>query len=288
MTKIYGFSWPSGMYGHFLIKHITSDPNYYPPLPKNAEFMAMRESKYNSYESSSVLEHLKIWIDQDPEFLIPPHITDEMKEQADIQFSEKNVCTRMLHAHGQFPINLNRLQRVRLYVTDSTDLLMAFLMKVIKTYSLSVPQWNHTWWEEYIPKKAKVKQEWIPILLEDVSKISFLEIDMTYAGFDVLSEYIPYMFNEYSNQATDKIKYNDWVYLNPAELFKNPEAEMPKWKETLDLQNDFDFSELRAYHQRNLDLIHREFGKSFDEIANGDYINDTIEYCTKYLHFYPR
>ena len=284
MKKIYLLSWPAGMFGHFMIANISKDPNYYPEIPK----MTDRVNTHNSYDSCSILENLEVWPDMDDDYVIPPFLSDEKKRLVDIHYSEKNVCSRILHRHTNHPINLNRLQRVRLFASDQKDLLFCLLMKTIKTYSLYVPAWNHVWWEENIPIKTK-NPEMLPVQLEDVSKLSFLDVDMSYSGDKTITEHITRLYNHYVNEeGSAPNRFDDWIYLNSCELMHNPEKEMPVWKEKLDLANDFNFDELKAYYQRNVDLIQREYGKSFEEIASGNFIQDMIDYCERYTIFYKK
>jgi hypothetical protein len=81
---------------------------------------------------------------------------------------------------------------------------------------------------------------------------------------------------------------DDWTYLDPVKLLINPEEHMPLWKEVFDLAEDFDFDVLKSYHAKNLQLIETEFGKSYEQIRQGDYVTDISNYCENFIKVFKR
>lgn len=270
-----------GMFGEFLCCQIAKDNNFYPNLVARQNNMVK-----NRYEYVSVIDH-HLWLTHSFH-TIPEHLNDHFSSR----FSEKHIVARTHAVEMDSSLNLKRIKKVQLYCNEEWWL-FCHLLAVIKVFSATMLS----------PGMQRAKLEWsgrmydqckFPELteyfLDNIEQITMLELIMITEdrGYLTCREYMEYYISFYQQNTIVHNVKNDWTYLDPVELFKNPEEQMPRWKEVFDLAEDFDLELLKSYHARNLQLIETEFGKSYEQIRQGDYLTDISNYCENFIKVFKR
>ena len=272
MKNVYCIAYPPGMFGEFLCTQITKDSNYHPNLCSSTP------SPLNKYKFRSVLDHL-IWVT-----LAWSPVPDSVKMQISKRYSDKHVLIRSHCYDETATLNIDRLIKVKFYC-DQDQWLLSFLLWVIKSYPVTINhgdvgigEMSDSWMYPVIYESNKFP-EYNQLLFDNIRNVTYLEIELILRGFRNCRELIEQKIADHKSQASISSGSDNWIYLNPYKLLIEPEKEMSQWRSAFDLTQDFDFDLLRSYHNANLTLIQQEFGQSFEELLQGDYVTEVTNYC---------
>lgn len=273
MKNTYCISYPGGMFGEFICCQVTKSKNFYPNLYHSSELAV------NRYRFIPILDHLIYTLTSWPD------ISNELKHQISSRFPDKHILLKSHHYDESATMNLENFTKVKLYC-NKDQWLLPYLLFIIKVYPSTITlrekgigsDLNEVWMLPLLNDQSKFP-EYTKQVFENIKDLTQLELEMLISGFSNCKSFIENKIKEYEHLATINSGQGDWLYLNPLDLLINPEQHMPKWKEVFDLDEDFNFNVLKSYHKTNLDLIEKKFGKSYEDISQGDYVSDIANYC---------
>jgi len=273
---IYLISYKGGMFGEFVCSCIADDPSFYKVSDPSIDVNT------NRYFFKDILDHrygvnlvMSTWV---PGTRL--EVSDEVRDQIDIELLEKNICVR---SH-QWPysadfINLNRIKKVKLFVSES-DSILAFLLSYLKvSTSTFLVDNNHI---NNIQRRTSLSPN---ICVGDTMSM------LTYTAclFKVYPPiaFVKKSYPSYRSQAMSGLlvsdRDNESTYLNVGTLMIDPESVMPEWADALGLSTEFDYNKIREYHQSNLALIHEFFDESYDDLIRTDWLSKLSNRMVKYV-----
>lgn len=274
MSDIYVISYIPGMYGEFFCNLISKDKNYYEPTHSS------EINEDNRYGFRSIIENLFSFVGWGW-----PTVTDEVRQAIDSNYSDKQIVMRT-HNYKEFiDINVSSLKQIKFY-TESDDWLYVILMfftKAIKSRATTHSQFlQKEWMIPFFREYSKIP-EVTEKLVDNVETVSWMEIDMAILGLPTIMDYIKFKLDLYEREAPIKEGNGKWHYVNPYLLLSNPEEHVVEWKELFNLDQPFDVSVLKKYKEGNDKIIKETFGKDYNEIKNGDYVEMLHKHCQQYL-----
>jgi hypothetical protein len=266
-----------GTHGEFICTLLSKDENYI-----NAGFTHyLPEDNRHGYRSmiDSAILTFDAWN--------YPTITDNERHMVERLIGNKHVAMKTFGYEEHTEINLN-IKKIKFFC-EKDQWLFAFMLSGPKGLKVSAKTHPHTfnagWIIPFIETYSKYP-ELNDFFIKNVETVTWVELDMLALEIPTVADYVQFKIDLHKHQATIKDGTGSWIYLNPLELFNEPEANISKWQEIFDTKRPFDISELTTYHDNNFKLLERTYGKSYNDLLTSDYKQIMIDYLLpKMLHF---
>jgi hypothetical protein len=267
MNNIYLISYTGGMYGEYICTLLSNDDNYYDAGFKHY----LPEDNRHGYRSIiDPLHTFDAW-----DFYSVPN---DIRETILTVHNDKHIAMKTFNYKEHVDVNLPNLVKVKFF---ADDWIFSWLQSGPKGLKMSAITHEHSmsrsWLIPFIEEYNKMP-ELTSKLIDNVDELTWTEFDMAVLGIYNLADYVQHKIDWHSTQAPVKSGNSDWIYLNPLELFNDPESHIDQWQKVFDTKSKFDVQSLKDYHQCNVELIERTYGKPYEEIKNGDYKQTMIDY----------
>ena len=263
MHDIYMVSYFGGMFGEFICTQISLDKNFYHINPK--------KDLNNRYHYSSPLtdtfSNLK-------SFPIPNDLfsVTEIKE-IEQTLLQKNICFPS-HYYDQNIKQLDLLPNIkciRLFTRHRDVLILGYCCQWIKSLLVSydLHSYNNKFVKEFESYSFTPETRDLYELIKIKKRFYWFEkLALKYEQND-LSQFITFWWKFY--RESNKKKIQGWQRIDVGGCLKNYNTVKDEWTSCFNLNDNLNKIELDNYHQRNIDLIEKEFGTSFDNFIKEDW-----------------